>query len=248
MKKSMRSVLALLLAVLLLGALGATAFAEEPEYTYADEQYYEADETLETYFTVQVSANKDLKSAERTRQAMLKAGFDSFVYQVDGMYRTMCGKFTHKEDAVRYRDLIRENTEREEAYVTEALLPESAREDFLESLKKDPLVVGNVDFNGWETPTGPFLDMTDNEEETALVYTVEYSSGTSFRAAEERRDELIEHGYDAKVVKLWGCYVVITGAFENRDEAKALRGEIRSATSHWSADVRQIELPLSALG
>ncbi len=247
MKKTLRSALALLLAALLLGTLAVTAAAEEPEYTYTDEQYYEADETLKTYYTVQVSANKDLKSAERTRQAMLKAGFDCFVYQSDGMYRNMCGKFTHTEDAVRYRDLIREKTEREKAYVTEALLPESAREEFLENLKKDPLVLGNVDFNGWETPTGPFLDMTDNEEETRQVYTVQYSSGTSFRAAEQRRDELIEYGYEATVVKLWGCYIVMTGTFENRDEAKALRGEIRSATNHWSADVRQIELPVSLL-
>ncbi|MBR3473700.1 MAG: SPOR domain-containing protein [Oscillospiraceae bacterium] len=248
MRESMRSVLALLLAVLMLGTLAATAFAEEPEYTYTDGQYYEADETLETYFTVQVSANKDLKSAERTRKAMLNAGFDSFVYQVDGMYRTMCGKFKHKEDAIRYRDLIREVAERKEAYVTEAQLPEFALEDFLTNLKEDPLVVGDVNFNGWETPTGPFLDMTDNEEETRPVYVVEYSNGTNFDSAQERRDELIEFGYDAQVVKLWGCYIVITGAFENRDEAKALRGEIRSATGHWSADVRQIELPVSALG
>lgn len=252
MKKTMRSALALLLAALLLCALAAAACAEAPEeeespYLYAEGQFFEADEEQESYYTVQVSACRDRESAERSCTKMLEAGFDCFVYETDGGYRVMCGKFRHVEDAVRYRDLIRENTPREDAYVTEAFLPASAREDFLESWKKDPQIVGDPDFNDWETPSGPFLDLTANEEETRLVYTVQYSSGTSFRAAQERRDELIALGYDAAVVKDWGCYLVLTGAFENREDAKLFRDQIRSETKHWSADVRQIELPESTL-
>ena len=245
MKKTLRSALALLLAALMLCTLAATALAEEPEYTYPDEQYFEEDETLETYYTVQVVAGPYQRGAEQTRLEMLEAGFDAFVYKTDAGYRVMCGKFLREGDAIIYRDLIRENTDRKDAYVVEAYLPESAREDFLDHWKEDPMIVGDANFNGWEKPTGTFLDMTANEEETKPVYTIQYSSGTSFRAAEQRRDELIELGYKAAVVKEWGGYLVLTGSFDSREEAKAFRNELRSITNHWSADVRQLELPES---
>ncbi len=247
MKKLMRSAFALLLAVLMIASLAAAAYAD-PGSVYADEQFYEEDEGLDPCYTVQVSAGCSLEGAEYTRWTMLNAGFDCFVYQVGSGYRIMCGKFQNKQDAVRYRDMIREKTGREKAYVTEARLPDSAREDFLAGLKQDPLVVGKVDFSNWETPTGAFLDMTANEEETSLFYTVEYSGGTNFKIAEARRDELIAQGYDATVVKTWGCYHVLTGAFENRDEARALRNEIRLNTGHWGAGVLAIQLPAGALG
>jgi hypothetical protein len=257
MKKTLRSALALLLAALLLCGSAAAALAEEPEYTYPDKQYFEADEKaenekpedekLETDYTVQVVIGPYLRGAEQTRLEMLEAGFDSFVYKAEGRYRVMCGKFLREEGADLYRDLIRDNTDRKDAFVTEVLLPESAREEFLAHWKEDPVIVGDANFNGWEEPSGPFLDMTANEEETKPVYTVQYSSGTSFRAAEQRRDELIELGYKAVVVKDWGCYLVLTGSFDSREDAKAFRNELRSSTNHWSADVRQLELPESAL-
>ena len=88
--------------------------------------------------------------------------------------------------------------------------------------------------------------MTANEEETATVYMVQYSGGTNFKAAEMRRDELIGMGFDGYVVKIHGCYLVMAGAFENREDAYALRSEIREATSrmgHRRADHGAARLP-----
>lgn len=246
MKNTMRSLIALLLAVLMMGSLAVAAYAEEPEYTYADGQSYEADGSQTSVYTVQVSAGPYLEGAERTRQELLAAGLDGFLYQVDGSYRIMSGKFQNKDDACRYRDLIREKTKREKAYVTEVSLPDAAIEDFIASYKQDPLVA-NVSFNGWETPTGAFVDMTANEEETKTLYTVQYSAGVNFIAAEGRRDELTELGFDGYVLKLPGCYLVLAGAFENRDDALALRDQIRTETGRWGTGIRALELPASLL-
>ena len=97
MKKTLRSALALLLAALMLCALAATALAEEPEYTYPDEQTFEEDETLETYYTVQVVAGPYQRGAEQTRLEMLEAGFDAFVYKTDAGYRDV---FRRADDAM----------------------------------------------------------------------------------------------------------------------------------------------------
>ena len=82
--KTIRSMLALLLAVLLLGSLSVVAFAEDTEPKYPEGQSYTAEEGETQVYTVQVSAGPNLDGAERTRDQMLKAGFDSFLYEVDG--------------------------------------------------------------------------------------------------------------------------------------------------------------------
>ena len=88
---------------------------------------------------MQVSAGPNLDGAERTRDQLLKAGFDSFLYEVDGGYRIMCGKFQSKYNAKLYRELIQEKTEREDAYVTDVTLPEAAMEDFVECYQEGSL-------------------------------------------------------------------------------------------------------------
>lgn len=247
MKKSIRSMLALLLAVLTLASLGASACAEDPACPYTAEQYYEADENQTQVFTVQVSAGPYQDGAERTRDYMLSKGFDCFVYAADGGYRIMCGKFESKWDACRYRDLIRKETERKKAYVTDVRLPDTAIEDFKANYKQDPRVVGDVNYNGWESPTGAFVDMTGNKEETKVLYAVLYSSGINFQAAEKRRDELTEMGFDGYVAKIPGCYLVLAGAFEERDEALEYRAQIRESSGRWGTTIRQLELPASLL-
>ena len=143
MKKLMRSALALLLAVLMTASLAATALAEGPAGIYTDEQYYEADESQETYYTVQVSAGCNLDGAQRVRQTMLKAGFDCFVYYVDGMYRVMCGKFQHKEDALRYRDLIRENGKEVEIKLFKAVDKQKEFTGILKGFDDQNIVIEN---------------------------------------------------------------------------------------------------------
>lgn len=246
MKKSIRSLIALLLAVLMMSSLAVIAYAEDPTYIYTDGQYYEADESLIYVYTVQVSAGPNQSGAERTRAEMLAAGFDCFLYSVDDGFRIMCGKFQDVGNAYRYCELIKKKTERDKAYVTGAYLPESALEDFVANYKQDPKVA-NVYFNGWETPTGPFVDMNANEEETANLYTVQYSGGSNFQAAEKRRDELIQMGFDGYVVKLSGCYIIVAGVFENREDARAYRTQIQEASNRWDSSVRQLQLPVSLL-
>ncbi len=246
MKNSFRSGLSLLLALLMLCTLAGTALAEDPGSPYPDEQFYQADEGETEIFTVQVSAGPNLSGAEFLRSQMLKAGFDCFVYQTEGGYRIMCGKFTDRDNAVLYRDMIREETEQKNAYVTEAMLQDAVIKDFAEQFKQDPMV-RDVRFNGWETPTGAFVDMTANEEETKTLFVVLYSSGDDFKHVEARRDELVEKGFDACVVKVPSFYYVIAGAFENRDDAKAIRDQIRQATGRWGTGVTVMELPGSML-
>ena len=87
--------------------------------------------------------------------------------------------------------------------------------------------------------------MNGNEEETRTVYTVQFTGGSNFAAAEARRDELAALGFDGHVVKLLGCYIVIGGVFENREDAVAYRGQIREATGRLDSSVRMLQLPVS---
>ena len=165
-----------------------------------------------------------------------------------GIILIMSGKFKNRYDAELYLELLKEVTKRDKAYVTDVALPDSAIEDFVANYKQDPRVVDDVKYNGWETPTGAFVDATFTEEETADLYIVRFSGGINFKAAEQRRDELAEKGFDAYVLKIPGFYIIGAGAFESREEAIALRDEIRQATGRWGTTVQQLELPVSMLG
>ena len=245
--KTIRSMLALLLAVLLLGSLSVVAFAEDTEPKYPEGQSYTADEGETQVYTVQVSAGPNLDGAERTRDQMLKAGFDSFLYEVDGGYRIMCGKFQYRYNAKLYLELIKEATKRENAYVTDVTLPDAAIEDFVEHYQKDPFVA-KAKFLGWETTDLKFVDMNVSEEETATVYIVRYSGGANFKAAEARAKELTEQGFDGYLIKVPCCYIVAAGAFDNWDEAYALCKQIRETTGRMGTGVQELKLPASLLG
>lgn len=245
MKKTFRSLIALLLAVLMMASLSVTAFAEE--YSYPDGQMYEEDESQVEVYTIQIAAGPNLSGAERTRTCLLSKGYDCFIYETACCYRIMCGKFYDIVNATSYRDLIWEKLKTEEPYITKAFLPQSAIDEFYDCWKQDKLIVNNVRFNDWETPTGAFVDMTSNQEETTTIYTVQYSQGTNFKAAERRRDELIGMGFDGYVVKIYGVYLVMAGAFENRDDAREYRSEIRTASNRWDSSVQTMQLPASLL-
>ena len=174
---------------------------------------------------------------------MLSKGFDGFILEVEGGYRIMSGKFPHAEEAWAYCDLIHKKTERDTAYVTDVRLPQEAIDEFAENFRHDPLVANKVAFRGWENPSGPFIDMALNEEETAPVFAVQYGAGNSFKGAERSRDMLIEKGFDAYVVRMPFFYLIMAGKFDNKDDAAALRDEICAATDHWDPYVREIQLP-----
>ncbi len=247
MKKTIRSLIALLLAVLMLGALAATASAEDAAGKYPAGQQYKAGEGETKVYTVQVCAGPNLSGAETVRDEMLRDGFDSFLVEVDWGYLIMCGKFTDKGNAFLYREMIVKETERKDAFVIEVELPQAAVDEFVEHFKQDP-ACANVKFNGWETPTGPFVDMNANEGETAQIYVVQYSCGGNFDAAEMRRDELIDRGFDGYVAKYPCFYRIVAGAFDNWEDAFALCREIRQATGNWGCSVQLLTLPASMLG
>lgn len=245
MKKTFRSLIALLLAVLMMSSLSVTAFAEQ--YSYPDGQMYNEDESQVEVYTIQIAAGPNLSGAERARTCMLSKGFDCFVYDVGGYYRIMCGKFDDIVNATAYRALIWKELKTEEPYITKAFLPQSALDEFDACWKKDKLIVGKVNFLHWEEPTGAFVDMTCNDEETTTLYTVQYSQGTNFKSAERRRDELIAMGFDGYVVKIYGVYLVMAGAFENRDDAREYRSQIRETSNRWDSSVQTMQLPVSLL-
>lgn len=247
MKRSMRTLIALLLAVLMLSSLAATAFAEENETKYPAGQFFTDGEGSVTVSAVQIACGPNRAGAEYLRDTMLRDGFDCFVLEENGMYRILCGKFQDKWNAYLYREMILKETEREEAYVHEVSLPQDAVDAFVESYKADPFVA-KVEFNGWETPTGKFVDMTANEEETAQLYVVQYSCGGNFQAAEKLRDQLTEKGFDGYVLKTPCFYRIVAGAFENREDAYALRDEIREATGRRDSSVQLLTLPASLKG
>ncbi len=247
MKKTIRSLLALLLAVLMMGSLAVTAFAEDAKEKYPAGQSYKDSEGDTTVYTVQIAAGPNKDGAERTRDELLKAGFDCFVVEENGLYRILCGKFQYKNNAFLYRELILDKTEREVAYVTEVSLPKAAVEEFGKCFKQDPFVAKAI-YTGWETPTGTFVDTTTNEEETAQIYVVQCSCGDNFKGAEQRRDQLTELGFESYVVKVPFFYYIVVGAFDNRDDALDLCMQIREATGNTGIGVRMLELPASLLG
>ncbi|MBR5093711.1 MAG: SPOR domain-containing protein [Oscillospiraceae bacterium] len=247
MKRSIRDLIALLLALLMLSSVAGVAFAEDAAEKYPGGQMYKSGEGDTTVYAVQIACGPNQDGAERLRDQMLRDGFDCFVLEEDGLYRILCGKFTDKNNAFLYREMILKKTEREEAFVQEVSLPKAALDAFVEHFKQDPFVA-RAEFNGWETPTGAFVDMTSNEEETAQIYVVQFSCGGNFKAAEKLRDQLTEKGFDGYVVKTPCFYRIVAGAFENREDAYALRDEIRQATGRRDSSVQLMTLPASLLG
>ena len=115
--KILRRTIAALLLVVTCLALCPSAFAFDLD------QYYVADYSLTQVYTVQIAASKSLSSSESVRDKMLRAGFDCFVYQYEGKYRIMCGKFYDYSDAEAYQKGILNATSYSHAYINNAWLP-----------------------------------------------------------------------------------------------------------------------------
>ena len=242
MSRFWRRLPALLLAVLILAALPGAAWAAG--FRYPDNQYFEEDSSLIKGITVQVAAFKDLEDAKQNQSRMLEAGYDCFLYFEGNSYRVMCGKFRSSAAAAGYRDSIRSNTDREQAYLTNVYLPEWAFREFEEIYRTDPLNSSTQAYTAGGKATGPYYD-GDGAGERRSVYTVQLSRGSDLHEQEERRDGLIAAGFDAFVYKRGGGYACMSGLFGSEAEAQLRCDAIKNYAGESEAKVTTAELPQS---
>ena len=215
-KRILRAALSLLLALLLVCAAAGAALAA----SYPAGQYYEHDTSLTKVTTVQIRASNTRESAEKSRDQMIAAGFDAFVYHRGDKYRIMCGKFRDIEEASDYQNRIINETDFDKAYATNAYLPESAIKAFEDIYFNGDVTSENAPRS--EKPAGPYYDGEALPNDTVTVYTVQVTAGTAFAACEERRDNLIARGYsDSFVYRTETRYKVMTGMFRDINEANA---------------------------
>jgi hypothetical protein len=242
MRATLRRSLCLLLALLCVVSVCAVAAADDSRYPAG--QYFEADTGLTKGFTVQVSSADDLQSAEARRDAMLALGYDSYIYHVDGKYRTMCGKFRTTEGAKQYRDHICAHTDRTGAYLTNVYLPDWAYTEFGKLFQTDPINTQGQPYANPEQTTGPFYD-GDGAGDTRTVYTVQLSSGNKVTREEEHRDALIAQGFDAFVYRRGGGYMTMSGMFASAEEAERYCSALKTYTDEPEAAVAQAVIPTS---
>ncbi len=222
---------------------GMTNAIPSPPPTYEKDQYYLHDDYNVEVYTVQVSAGPLYEGAVKRRMQMLNAGYDAFIYEKDGLYRTMCGKFRDRETAVLYSESIHVTTDRSEAYVTHASLPEDAIVSFAAVFYRND-TSHNYKTLGetyWEKPSGDFFRAS--EENTVKVYTVQFSAGPSFSGAERNRSKMMSYGYQSFVYKKNLMYRVMTGAFWSEEEAKKYCEQIHQNTDQQDAYVTTALLP-----
>ena len=243
MKTAFRRLIVLLLALLTLASLPVTALAQS-NYRYPSDQYFVMDESQTKGFTVQVSSSANYSGSCKNRDKMLAQGYDSFVYEANGQYRVMCGKFRTQDEAIHYKESICSNTDRKKAYVTNLYVPDWAYTEFAEIYSTDPLNNQGEGYTAWEQPSGPYYD-GDQAGSTRLVYTVQFSSGTSFHGSEQHRDDMIAQGFDAFVYKKNGKYRTLSGQFETKQEAENRCSAIKKYTDQSDAYVTTVELPTS---
>ncbi len=242
MEHRARRLLALFLMILCLGACSAAVLADGTRYP-AD-QYFEKNTDLTKGVGVQIVAYKDLNAARTLRDKMLELGYDCYIYHQDDHYRLMCGKFRDSETAKHYRDYICSHTDRTGAYLTNVYLPEWAYVEFEQIYATDPFNTQGEPFTAWEKPTGPYYD-GDSAAETRLVYTVQFSSGTSFPDQERNRDRMTAQGFDSFVLKYNGEYLAMSGMFSSYAEASARCQAILQYTDDTDAIVKLVRIPTS---
>ena len=234
-----------LLALFLLAAMAVSFCPSAWAGTrFPDDQYYVCDEDETHVFAVQVVATNKYSSAVSMRSKMLIAGYDAFIYEYEGKYRVMCGKFRDKQDALVYQQSIHVHTDREGAYVTNAYLPEYAVWVFEEIYWDNPVVLEPYD-TYWEVPTGPYF--RDDAPNTVQAYAVQFSSGTSFNASQRNRDLMDAQGYPSFVYKINLEYKTLSGLFYDKKDAEAHRSSLVKYSDRKSAFVKTVNVPASAV-
>ena len=238
----MKSVCRLLASLLLLISLSLSLCPAA--FAYTSEQFYVEDTGLQRCITVQVSAVNDYNGAVKRRNKMLKAGYDSFVYQKGDVYRIMCGKFYSMSDAEEYLDDIKANTDRDRAYLTNAYLPVSAIETFQEEYEWSRYEEIYGDLRRWGFDEDQYFKFHDDR---TRVYTVQVSADTSRSGAEKRRDKMLDAGYDSFVYKYNGTYRVMCGKFYNKEDAEAYLASIKAYTDRDRAYITNARLTKKAI-
>lgn len=238
MKYGSRMLATLVLLVSLVLSICPEAFA------YSSGQYYMEDTSLQRCITVQVSAVNDYNGAVKRRDKMLKAGYDSFVYQKGDVYRIMCGKFYSMDDAEDYLDSIKANTDRSKAYLTNAYLPAWAIEDFQDEYEWEDYFNDYGDLRRWGYDEDQYYKY---HEDRVKVYTVQVSADASRSGAEKRRDKMLNAGYDSFVYKYNGTYRVMCGKFYAMEDAEAYLASIKANTDRDRAYITNARMTRKAI-
>ena len=128
MIRTSKRLLSFALLLCLFAALAAPALADGP---FAADQQYKKDEELTAVYAVKVERGTEEKTAA-LRDLLLEVGFDAYLYQ-DYSFSVLCGKFRDREEAVAYRDALRETEYGEKAVVVRVYLDEEAIDAFEEA-------------------------------------------------------------------------------------------------------------------
>ena len=235
--KILRRTIAALLLVVTCLVLCPSAFAFDLD------QYYVADYSLTQVYTVQIAASKSLSSSESVRDKMLRAGFDCFVYQYEGKYRIMCGKFRDYSDAEDYLRQILKSTDYSSAYINNAWLPEWA----ITSFENDYWGYWPSDWT-WDSWYWFEADQYyEADYSQTKVYTVQVAATKYLSGAQTIRDEMLGYGFDCFVYKYDGKYRVMCGKFYDYSDAEAYQKGILNTTSYSHAYINNAWLPLYAV-
>ena len=258
--KSVRAALAFALLVVMVVSLCPVALAAEPTPTpmptpvpsndlrvyggaFEADQFYTEGHGSSAVYTVQLAATNVLENAEALRDRMLNEGFDSFIYLYNDNYRVMCGKFTEGYDASCYSESIHGYSSNDQAYVTSAVLPEESVKAFSDAfyphvtISQDRTVMQTY----WEKPTGAFF--REEGPNSAYIFTIQCSTGTSFQGAEANRDAMIARGYPSFVFKCDLHYKNMVGAFSSLNDAYTFLESFVAATGLNNAIVVGVSIP-----
>ena len=256
MNRMIRSLLSLLLVLLMLVPLCATAFAAKATcaedlrlkpYSFPTDQYYECGPNDTWVFTVQIAAGGSYQGAIDRANGLIAKGLDGFVYKENGMYYVMSGKFSTDYEALCYGELIHTDPKEYSAFQTSVAIPKKAIDTF------QGILYAHVGVNWdskamethWEDPSGAYFRA--DGEDYVEVYTVQFSRGTCFSRSETLRDRMERYGYPAFVYKVDMSYRTMTGMFLDRSEAKRYCKLIRRNTNEVDAIVKSAMVPESEL-
>lgn len=216
--------------------------------SYPDGQVYKYKASRTKVFTVQISGGYDRRHADERRDELLAQGYDAFVYRANGVVYVMSGKFRTMRDALAYGESIHAFTSNNpSAFVVNAWVPEKAIRAFEDVFYSSCFVrERNRDVETyWERPSGPFYRA--RTEGYTKIFTVQFSTGTSFHGSERNRASMGAQGYPAFVYKRNLQYQTMTGMFFDRASADAYCAAIRSNTDQDDAFVTMANVPRSAI-
>ena len=225
-KRNGMRLLALMLSLAIILAMGVPAFAEG---RYAADQSYTQDKSLEDVYTVKLRSTAG-ESCEELRGRLLEAGFDAFVYVSGDKSVVMCGKFRSLSDAVACREEIDGAVENVKTYLGSAWLPAEAIDAFEAGPQEsEPAAVAA------------------QENAESEVYTVALSTLQDRAKAEELVKALQNAGFDAFIQDNGGSVRLLSGKFRDVPSALRYRDCIWSNTSYADTIIVTVPVPESEI-